>query len=288
MRTIACVALVSGILASLPLLAPAEKRAVAPKDLLIASDSFSYPEGATLKGANGGSGWAGPWITSPLHKSDNTIAPSSMLFKNLAASGNRLLEVGSNVRSYRTIDTARPELATLLDGGKLGKDGTTIWIGFLAALSHGENTNLGSGGVHLYNGLGDLTVDPDGDKKGHQVLFMGDRNSSTKWCLERTTGGAAGGSNHDSELDVDTTVRFLVYRIDFAPGHEMIRMFIDPAPGAEPKDDSALMIVGVSDFRFDTVEVGSATNPGKGPQERLDIDELRIATSFRGVAPVKK
>ena len=43
---------------------------------------------------------------------------------------------------------------------------------------------------------------------------------------------------------MDTTVRFLVYRIDFNKGLEMIHMFIDPAPGAEPKDKSAAMAVG--------------------------------------------
>jgi len=266
----------------------AQQSGKAAKDLVIASESFDYLGGAPLKGASRGAGWDGPWIISALHKNDNKIGAGSMIFKSLSSLGNRLIQVGDNVRSYRKINTTRPELAPLLDGGKFGKDGTTIWIGFLAALSAGENTNLGSGGVHLYNGLGDLTADPDGDKKSHQVLFMGDRNSATKWCLERTTGGAPGGSNHDSEIEVDTTVRFLVYRIDFNKGLEMIHMFIDPAPGAEPKDEAAAMAVGVSDFRFDTVEVGSATNPGKGPQERLEIDELRIATSFRGVAPVKK
>src|SRR2546421_1771111 len=122
MRIISFVFLACAVAASLPLLILADKHTPTTTDLVIASESFDYSEGTPLKGAHGGKGWASPWTTSALHKTDNVIGAGSMLFKNLASSGNRLVEVGSNVRSYRKIDTSRPELAALLDGGKFGKD----------------------------------------------------------------------------------------------------------------------------------------------------------------------
>src|SRR5436305_10899334 len=101
MRTITYVLLSGAVLAALPLLIRADKSAPTKPDVLIAAETFDYSEGTPLKGAHGGKGWASPWTTSPLHKTDNVIGAGSMLFKNLASSGNRLVEVGSNVRSYR-------------------------------------------------------------------------------------------------------------------------------------------------------------------------------------------
>src|SRR5207248_1684163 len=117
--------------------------------------------------------------------------------------------------------------------GEIGVPGTTIWIAFRGALSAGNNTNTGNGGFHLFDGIGNLTNFPDGDKAHHEILFMGDRNNPTtglNWCLEMTTGGTGSA---DSSVVVSAVPRFLVYKVDFLGGRNgRISLFIDPALGA--------------------------------------------------------
>ncbi|HEV8268689.1 MAG TPA: hypothetical protein VGR00_10660, partial [Thermoanaerobaculia bacterium] len=198
---------------------------------VIATEAFAYASGTRLTGTAGGTGWSSPWLGSPLNSSDNAIGSGGLSYPGLPASGNRLTTVGGDVRSFRKIDTNAPGLGSIVDSnGNLGRDGTTIWIGFLARLASGGNS--GNGGIHLYDGLGNLATDPLGDKSAHERIFMGDRNSAGVWCLERTTGGAPGGGNWDSTVPVDGTLHYLVYRLDFRAGTEEIRLFVDPPIGA--------------------------------------------------------
>jgi hypothetical protein len=258
----------------------------AAQGLLIAYEGFNYPASAALQGANGGTGWSGAWLNSSLNNGvDNGVASGSMVFTGLPTSGGRLVThggtdpLGVDYRSFRHLDLSGPGLAALVDTGPtLGKDGTSIWIAFLAALSAGANSNGGFGGIHLYQGLGDLSVDPLGDKINHERVFMGDAASFTHWFLGRTCGGCMGATIDESAVTVSATVRLLVYRFDFLPGNETVHMFIDPPLNVVPNDTTAAVVqTQFLDFRFDTIEVGTGNG---SPQERMDIDELRIGTTF--------
>ncbi|MFN7975493.1 MAG: PKD domain-containing protein [Acidobacteriota bacterium] len=259
--------------------------------VVIAEESLAYAPGPMDGVANGGIGWNGAWITSPLNAGynppDNQITPGNMAAPvPLLVAGNRCTTAGNDVREFRFLDLTRPAVAPYVDAtGKLGKDGTTIWIAFLAALATGPNTNVGNGGIHLFDGLGDLNQYPDGDKAVHERVFMGDRNSGTNWFLGRTCGGCSGATIDETTYPVTTAVHLLVYRFDFLAGDETVRLWVDPAPGPDPANATAdVTQTAFLDFRFDTIELGSA-NVNGGPMEILDLDELRIATTYQEAVP---
>src|SRR5262249_19742459 len=124
--------------------------------ILIAVESFDYAAGP-LSGSNGGSGWDGALLTSPLAKEDTRIVTPGIIFRGIRAARAKARTQGDEVRTFRRIATDRPELQPLLDGGRLGKDGSTIWIAFVMAISDVPgNSSLGYASIHLNDGVGDL------------------------------------------------------------------------------------------------------------------------------------
>lgn len=248
-------------------------------DLLIASESFTYPSSVALSGLSGGAGWRGAWFTSPLNQEDSRTAPASWSVPGVRTAGGKLVTAGREIRTFRRLDLSRPELAGLVDQGRLGRDGTTIWIAFLTALSDlPGNSARGYGSIHLNDGVGDLAVDQYGDKRAHQRIQIGDRNSAEVFYIGRVTNGAPGGASVDTPVPFDTTPRLVVARFDFEPGDEAFALFVDPATDREPPLSSAAARGRMRDFRFDIVQVGSGGS--HFPDQRIDLDELRIASSF--------
>src|SRR5262249_40618385 len=81
---------------------------------VIAEESFDYKPNSPIAGANGGMGWDGAWFGSPLHKNDNQVIGPGLSFANLTSAGNKMRQVGNDVRSFRKIDTSRREVAALV------------------------------------------------------------------------------------------------------------------------------------------------------------------------------
>src|SRR5262245_288414 len=108
--------------------------------ILIAEESFAYAAGP-LSGQDGGSGWEGAWFTSPLAKEDSRVLKPGIVFGGLRAGGAKARTPGYEVRTFRRIAVGRRELEPLLDAGRLGKDGTTIWVAFVMAISDVPGNN---------------------------------------------------------------------------------------------------------------------------------------------------
>ena len=250
--------------------------------VLIAYEPFNYPAASNLSSNAGGSGWVGSWIYSPLISNHGTINATNLIYGKLSCAGGSLRTAANNGidnRDFRKLDTTNATVGPWIDAaGKFGKCGTTFWIAFLARLASGANS--GNGGVHLYDGLGDLTLSADGDKANHERMFMGDRASGTNWFLGRTCGGCPCGVFAESTNTVNGVLHLLAYRYDFIGTNVDVRLFIDPPLTNTPSNASAAATLsGLCGFDFDWVEMGSGS-------ESLDIDEFRIATTFAEAAPV--
>ena len=121
---------------------------------------------------------------------------------------------------FRKLDTTNAIVAPWIDAnGKFGKSGTTLWIAFLARLASGANS--GNGGVHLYDGIGDLTLSADGDKANHERMFMGDRASGTFWFMGRTCGGCPCGVLTESTNTVNGTSKWKPVEFEFSVEEEI-------------------------------------------------------------------
>ena len=119
-------------------------------DILIAYEGFDYASGADLKDQNGGTGWNDPWFASDKVRGI-TIEPQGMVFQKMKVTGGKSQQDGKDTRIFRHLDTARAEVAAIVEEGSsgmtFGKDGTTLWISFLIA-----NTAFpkqAHGGLHL-------------------------------------------------------------------------------------------------------------------------------------------
>ena len=264
------------VLAAFVVLVSFALRADGAKGILIAEESFNYENSAELDGQNGGTGWAGPWFNSPLEKQRNRVKVPGLEFPGLRTSGGRLFETGKDNRSFRDIDTARPEVAGLLDTGDykspaFGKHGTTIWFSFIMKLAGGNAYS----GLHLSDG-----VEPDKDKYGnkkHQRIQLGRCNISPKYFLGRVTNGGPGDGKWFSDVLCDENVRLVVCRFDFKDPSDEGWMWIDPALGKEPDTSSALHAEKISHFMFNSINVGG--------NAKSEVGAIRMGTSYSSVTP---
>lgn len=257
---------------------------------LIAYEGFNYAAGS-LVGANGGSGWAGPWqrVTTDTASSDQLVNATGLGIANMASAGGRIVQPANDHRNYRAIDMTIPALQPYIDstsansgtiratyGPALGKSGTTLWFSMLIKTTSPYFAKYG--GMHLMDGM-DLSQ-PYGDKALHQRFQFG-KDHDTHWGFSRTTNGYTGISsqNFASSVLADAQLHLLVYRIDFqSVDQTQAWMWIDPVVGTAPALASAAVhATGIYDFHFNAVNVGA--------DGVFDFDELRIGLTYADVVP---
>ncbi|MDB6032335.1 MAG: anchor protein, partial [Verrucomicrobiales bacterium] len=227
---------------------------------VIASEDFDYDDVALIRGGYGGSGWVDPWSGNCF------ITPGSLKFANLAHYGNKLTTSGEQTGpelvkcSFRTISPEGNE--KVMENGHLGKDNTTVWIGFLVNVP-APTPISGYGGLSLYD-------------VNRQQVFLGDTGASNVWAFERT-----GQLQKFSNALAAEKVCFLVYRIQFLEGDDEITMWVNPEPGTRPppEDAAAVEPTMVRDFRFNRIRFCSAPTP-------MSFDALRFGTSYADIAPI--
>jgi len=236
--------------------------ATAVRAEVVAADDFDY-EGMDIRGRDGGIGWADAWTGG------NLLSRGSLYFSDYDAKGNRLTTLGDSKGgsdaikcSFRTLDSGMEDLVS---DGKLGKPGTTLWIGFIANFPQGLSSRGAFGGVSLFN-----------DRR--EQLFLGDCGSTNVWGFER-----AGELQCFSNVPVEASIAFLVCRIEFQSANAKVNMWVNPKPGAtEPPAQEIDAFERVRPFQFNRVRICSAPGP-------IDVDGLRIGTTYGDVAPrVKK
>lgn len=232
--------------------------AVSLRAEVIAADDFDY-NGTAIRGCSGGFGWADAW------SGGNLISRGSLYFSDYDAKGNRLTTIGDSKGgsdsikcSFRTLEVGPEHLAT---DGKLGKPETTLWLGFIVNIPSGQSYRGAFGGVSLFD-----------DRK--EQLFLGDCGSTNVWGFER-----AGQLQRFSSVPIETGIAFLVYRIEFQATDVKVTLWVNPKPGAlDPSALEAATTERVRPFQFNRVRVCSGPEP-------IDIDGLRIGTTFADVAP---
>ena len=210
---------------------------------VVASETFDYGLGG-LGGLVGGSGWAGSWWSGG-GMNDAVITTPGM-----DPVGNQATTNFDNAGSYRKPDASG--WGNLVFGGRFGTDGSTMWIKFRCRRS--------AGGDDQYGGLS-LNEQFVGEK-----LYLGAPWQAFEWGLADVATGvslSAPGTN----IDVATG---LVYRIDYLPGQDRVRCWVDPLeayPHANPALDTM-----VTDHLWDEIRLQS----GGGSTHGFDFDGLLI------------
>lgn len=228
-------------------LAPAQQYVTA------AEESFVYPVGSLHQQA-GGTGWANPWYVD-----NNGLTTACMVATpGFDAAGERASTQYEHGGSYRLIDAA-PH-AAVTDNGVFGRDGTTVWISFRCQ----RDIN----GDQWYGTLGLFW-----QWNGSERLAMGSPWGADMWGwdvpFQYQTPVFVNGTNVDVMAN-------LVYRIDFLPGDEHVRLWVDPAtahPTTAPDADDM-----VPDFRFNEVRIQS----GSGGPVGFSFDSIKVEYELQG------
>ena len=227
---------------------------------IVATESFDY-DTPTIRGCNGGEGWADAWT------GDNLISRGSLRFPDFESKGNRLTTLGDSAGKSDSIKCSFRTLAVtgrdhLVIDGKFGRSGTTLWLAFLANIPEGANLRKGIfGGVSLLD-----------DRR--ERVFLGRCSPQNMWAFE-----CSGELQRFSNVSADTNVAFLVYKMTFRPGGTQFEMWANPKPGTNDLSSADVVAAEVvRAFRFNRLRICSAPS-------RLGLDELRLGTTYADVAP---
>jgi hypothetical protein len=205
------------------------------------SESFDYPPGSSVHNQAGGAGWVNPWWSDPFGASGmDVVSPG------IDATGNKGQVVYEYEGAFRMPDgSLAPDLddASWGGGGVMGKDGGILWISFFAVRPVGCQDQFG--GVNMYEQF-------IGEK-----LFIGSPWMSGQWGL--TVPGVGDFLVAGSSCDVLTN---LVARIDFLPGDERVRLYLNPSVPFPVTGESLDMTV--PDFRFNEIGLRSGGSTAVG------------------------
>lgn len=237
---------------------------------LFAADSFDYPTGQLGDGGgaadnDGGLGWQGPWFGA-----EQVTAPGLQYQDadgmQLVTSGNAGQSIPASADAWRHFDLREDSPADLAgvidpDSGKIGRDGSSVWFGFLAEYVDGEDT---WGGFSLFDGT-------------TEKFLLGKSSSSTEWFFSAKDGSA---QNQDFDVDMtDGETALLVGRIDFVDGAgDRITAWLNPDLSGAPDDGDGLTYLWTSEFEFNRIRLaGNAT---------ISFDEIRFGTRFSDISGV--
>lgn len=202
----------------------------------ICSESFDYPTGSSLHGQAGGSGWVNSWWSDFSGASGIDIVGPGM--DGIGMMGHVAVE---NEGGYRKPDTSIvPELD---EGGLMGKDGGILWLSYMAIRPGGVQDQFG--GISLYEQF-------VGEK-----LFVGSPWMSGAWGI-----GVPGVGDFPIAGTTCNAQTHIVARIDFLPGDERVRLYLDP--GVPFPTSGEQLDMTVPDFRFNEIGVRSGGTTAVG------------------------
>jgi signal transduction histidine kinase len=226
---------------------------------VLAADAFEYPAG-DLDGQNGGEGWNGGWsefhdpgakvVAGRLSGGDN--APGGY---DARSSGN-LAFIPNDRRVGRYLDCSINGnfgvYGYLDSSGRIGADGTTIYLSFLqqpAKTSLFYEFELDRGTERIA-GIGNDTHADTVNLRAPAQVFT-----------------PIGPGN--------TNVNFYVLRIDFQPGGDDVRIYRNPTSNLEPAQ-ATLTMRGIADMSFNRISLAAFAN-----DNTVKFDQIRIASSWQ-------
>lgn len=225
---------------------------------VISYDGAAYTATTSIAGLNGGTGWSNAWSGA------NNVVSGGLAFGGLSVVSNRFTTDGNNVGSFRT--PATNAFAGLLSGGKWGKEGTTLWLGFLLRRDISQANSYV--GVSLFDGAA-------------EELFIGMPFNAAQWGIHAWDLGNPGGISLSTSNILNNVTAFLVVRLRFGTSGatDTVDLFVNPAPGFEPTTP-AVTRAG-ADIHFNQLRFQS----GNGALT-ASFDEIRLGETFADVAPL--
>ncbi|MBS0265734.1 MAG: serine/threonine protein kinase [Planctomycetes bacterium] len=243
----------------------AQTKSTAP-ELLIALDAFDYPPGSLQGLGQEDNGWQDHWTGAT-----QTVGQPGLTY--IDRDGQRLATVGAAVRtaygsaSFRQFDLTLALQAGLVDpaSGMLGRAQTSLWISLLAeCLEPAPSDPVLWANCALFTG-----TDADG---ADSLAFGKNADAPYVWALS----GLVLPQRLLTTIPTTESV-FAVIRLQFAQGQNRLTLWLNPALDTEPVAADAQIDCEIRPLHFDRMRLGGS--------DLFRFDEIRIATTYRLVAP---
>ena len=235
----------------------------------LAHEPFAYTSGGLdWNGRGGENGWAGPWVRYAGENGQGhlPVYPASyvpgLTVPGLPATGGAVqmatvLKMPGNQNSKKEADYGR----ALLTPFDAGTNGANAWVSFI-----GQGTSPGDGwfGIGLFKGT-------------TEQLLVGQVWGQSNWGMQGPGGlQKLGGTSL-------ATKSFVVINVRVVDGKRVVRMWLNPTPGASaPSDASRYVDLETDvDLSFDTIRVR-----GDSQVSKLTVDEIRVGSTFAEVCGI--
>jgi hypothetical protein len=235
---------------------------------LIAYEGFDYAAGSSLAGQNGGTGWAGPYLSGV----SNTVAAPGLTYTD--ANGKQLQVTGNTLTYYDPSNHYDYDTRAIANSASISTAGNSVWFSFIGQdyiASDQEAIQFDTG-----NSVAPNFTD----------LYVGKYNGSTHWAAALYQGGSATVDyGYDAYPSPDIGAQtFAVGRIDFGSATDNIRIWFNPLlGGAAPSDAVAnLNLLNVPHLALTNVTLQG----GFSQAQPAYYDEIRLGTTFADVTPV--
>ncbi|MCP3918115.1 MAG: hypothetical protein GY711_21410 [bacterium] len=233
----------------------------------IASEPFAYTWPGLVHDQSGGSGWASSWAATAAPNHDDVVLFSP------AVPGPPPFPLGGSTFAGQAHEFGYAERvpdpsghSSVVENGRFGRDGGTIWVSLSSMRYMGTGLGHYFGGLSLMNGT-------------TEELLLGNPWGLPGWGLDDEASGGAppvvvAGSD-------DAQAARLVLRIDYLPGPERARLWLNPAvphPNCDPDLDVLL-----HDHRFGHIRIWSGGNGQAGNPAHFFYDGINLDA---GASPI--
>ena len=239
---------------------------------VIAADSFNYLAGGggSLHGKNGGTGWAGGWVTNNL---GNTamIADATAAELTFAPAGGELIDGGVEaVEVFGSVN--QPVASRQLASAQTG----TFYVAYLFRLTAGSWTDTDTFSIHLANNGGNTSTLNFG--------MRGDNDANVNQFMVRTgTAAPLAGDSFGGSVALNTT-HLLVARVSKPGGSgtfDQIDVWVNSGLSEMDSPDATFnLAAGAGLASISHVIIRAAALEAA---DRVRVDELKLATEWTDI-----
>jgi len=266
---------VAGVLALALLTAvPFDTAAAKP----LAYEGFDDSAPGPLAGRNGGFGWNGPWQVA---SGSAGVAPDHAAFPGYPSDG-RHVALDGNTRAVRLLDVRAGgalERAGLVERGRIGRDGATLYVGFVQRVSRIPVAERSSPDYLRFYSFELNTSGADATR----VLEIGhdDRTAAPFYGAASVVNNADARDPEPGQFrplgQQDTRAAVIVVKLTFGPDdRDTAEIFRNPESLV---DETASTVDARLSGNFSFDRIALARFVGNGPVH--EIDEIRLATEYR-------
>ena len=246
----------------------------------LAYEGFDDYAPGSLAGRSGGFGWDGPWHVA---SGSARVVADDAAFPGYASDG-RHLALDGNARAVRLLDVRSGgplDKAGLVERGRVGRDGTTLYVGFVQRVSrvpvaaHSSPDYLRFYSFELNTSGSDTT----------RVLEIGhdDRTAAPFYGAASVVNNADARDPEPGQFrplgEQDTHANMIVVKLTFGPGDkDTAEIFRNPE---SLSDETASTVDAKLAGNFALDRIAVARFVGSSPVH--EIDEIRLATDYREV-----